>query len=116
MNSLGRFGAVARQATRASLYESIPIRRAKVSQRYLKTETAPTLYSVTAYATGGRNGRIEGGEGLQADLATPKPLGGEGGQGMTNAEELFAASYGACFQSAMNLSAKSMGIKLPVNP
>lgn len=42
-----------------------------------------------------------------------KALGGTGDKGKTNPEELFAAGYGACFQSAMNACAASMGIKMP---
>lgn len=42
-----------------------------------------------------------------------KALGGPGDKGKTNPEELFAAGYGACFQSAMNASAAGMGIKMP---
>ena len=42
-----------------------------------------------------------------------KALGGPGDAGKTNPEELFAAGYGACFQSAMNASALKMGIKMP---
>lgn len=42
-----------------------------------------------------------------------KALGGAGDRGKTNPEELFAAGYGACFQSAMNASAASLGIKMP---
>lgn len=42
-----------------------------------------------------------------------KALGGPGDAGKTNPEELFAAGYGACFQSAMNASAAGMGIKMP---
>lgn len=44
-----------------------------------------------------------------------KALGGEGDKGKTNPEELFAAGYGACFQSAMNASAVSMKIQMPKN-
>ncbi|KAJ1324684.1 lipoyl-dependent peroxiredoxin [Microdochium nivale] len=42
-----------------------------------------------------------------------KALGGSGDRGKTNPEELFAAGYGACFQSAMNAVAASMGTKMP---
>lgn len=42
-----------------------------------------------------------------------KALGGTGDRGKTNPEELFAAGYGACFQSAMNASAASLGIRMP---
>ena len=48
---------------------------------------------------------------LNKDLAMPASLGGAGDK--TNPEELFAAGYGACFQSAMNATATSMGIKMP---
>ena len=41
----------------------------------------------------------------------PGALGGQGGK--TNPEELFAAGYGACFQSAMNAVANEMKINLP---
>jgi Ohr subfamily peroxiredoxin len=42
-----------------------------------------------------------------------KALGGPGDAGKTNPEELFAAGYGACFQSAMNAVAPSLGLKMP---
>jgi organic hydroperoxide reductase OsmC/OhrA len=41
----------------------------------------------------------------------PKSLGGQGDK--TNPEELFAAGYGACFQSAMNAVAAKYGLKMP---
>lgn len=41
----------------------------------------------------------------------PKSLGGDGTK--TNPEELFAAGYGACFQSAMNIAAGQVDVKLP---
>jgi Ohr subfamily peroxiredoxin len=37
---------------------------------------------------------------LDVDLAVPADMGGSGGSG-TNPEQLFAAGYGACFQSAL---------------
>ncbi|KAM3418385.1 hypothetical protein BST61_g4379 [Cercospora zeina] len=43
----------------------------------------------------------------------PKAMGGSGSGGGTNPEELFAAGYGACFQSAMNAVAPTMGVKFP---
>lgn len=42
-----------------------------------------------------------------------KALGGPEDKGKTNPEELFAAGYGACFQSAMNAVAPSLGLKMP---
>jgi Ohr subfamily peroxiredoxin len=58
------------------------------------------LYKATARTHGGRNGHIETSDGLlRLDLAMPKELGGQGGA--TNPEELFAAGYAACFESAI---------------
>ncbi|KAJ4377733.1 hypothetical protein N0V83_000563 [Neocucurbitaria cava] len=53
------------------------------------------------------------GENLKVDLTMAKALGGPGDAGKTNPEELFAAGYGACFQSAMNAVAPSLGVKMP---
>lgn len=59
------------------------------------------MYTAQAMAKGGRAGHVEtGGEGFSLDLAMPKEMGGQGGAG-TNPEQLFAAGYAACFQSAM---------------
>ncbi|KAJ4245800.1 hypothetical protein NW762_013924 [Fusarium torreyae] len=84
------------------------------SRRFVNTETAPTLYSAHAKAIGARKGRIEG-ENLNVELTMAKALGGPGDAGKTNPEELFAAGYGACFQSAMNACAAQMGITMPTN-
>lgn len=83
------------------------------ARRFLNTENAPILYSAHAKAVGARNGHVEGSEGLKMDLGMPKGLGGAGGPGKTNPEELFAAGYGACFQSAMGLVAPKLGITMP---
>ncbi|PSS03499.1 OsmC/Ohr family [Coniella lustricola] len=80
--------------------------------RHLNTATAPVLYSVHARAVGARTGHVEGDD-LNVDLTMAKALGGKGEKGKTNPEELFAAGYAACFQSSMNASAASMGIKMP---
>ncbi|HYH18546.1 MAG TPA: organic hydroperoxide resistance protein [Azospirillum sp.] len=59
------------------------------------------LYKTAATATGGRDGRATSADGiLSVALATPKELGGPGGEA-TNPEQLFAAGYAACFLSAM---------------
>ncbi|CEJ83847.1 Putative OsmC-like protein [[Torrubiella] hemipterigena] len=86
---------------------------AAFAQRRFNSSSAPILYSATAVAQGARGGTIEGSEGLKVSLAMPKSLGGPGGASKTNPEELFAAGYGACFQSAMNLVAGGMGIRMP---
>jgi len=59
------------------------------------------LYTTSARATGGRDGHASSDDGaLDVSLATPKGLGGAGGDG-TNPEQLFAAGYAACFLNAM---------------
>ncbi|MCE0724667.1 MULTISPECIES: organic hydroperoxide resistance protein [Legionella] len=69
------------------------------------------LYTATARTHGGRNGHIETSDGLlRLDLAKPKELGGAGGG--TNPEELFAAGYSACFESAMRHVASLQKIPL----
>ncbi|ODU68351.1 MAG: organic hydroperoxide resistance protein [Novosphingobium sp. SCN 66-18] len=62
------------------------------------------LYSTSATATGGRDGRSRTADGsLDVVLASPKELGGNG-QG-NNPEQLFAAGYAACFLGAMKFAA-----------
>lgn len=81
-------------------------------KRYLNTATAPILYSAHAKVVGARTGHVEGDD-LVVDLTMAKALGGPGDKGKTNPEELFAAGYGACFQSAMNAAAMSQKIQMP---
>ncbi|KAI7785197.1 organic hydroperoxide resistance protein [Diaporthe eres] len=81
-------------------------------RRLLDTSSAPTLYSAHARVIGARTGRVQG-ENLNVELTMAKALGGPGDRGKTNPEELFAAGYGACFQSAMNAAAAGMGVKMP---
>ena len=74
--------------------------------------TITPLYTATATAQGGRNGRIRSSDGvLDMPLAMPKELGGAGGA-VTNPEQLFAAGYAACFESAVRLIARKQ--KLPL--
>jgi Ohr subfamily peroxiredoxin len=71
--------------------------------------TITPLYTATATAHGGRNGRIRSSDGvLDMPLAMPKELGGAGGA-VTNPEQLFAAGYAACFESALRLVAGKAG-------
>lgn len=59
------------------------------------------LYTAEATATGGREGHARTSDGrLDVDLDVPSEMGGTGGPG-TNPEQLFAAGYAACFQSAL---------------
>ena len=58
------------------------------------------IYTTAATVTGGREGRARSDDGqLDVVLANAEELGGEGTG--TNPEQLFAAGYAACFQSAM---------------
>lgn len=62
-----------------------------------------TLYQTSVSVTGGRNGKVTSEDGaLELEVRTPKELGGNQ-QGYTNPEQLFAAGYAACFDSALNL-------------
>jgi osmotically inducible protein OsmC len=64
------------------------------------------LYTAVATATGGRDGKASSSDGnLAVDIVRPPELGGSGGHG-TNPEQLFAAGYAACFQSAMSVVAR----------
>ena len=65
------------------------------------------LYTAEATASGGREGHAASSDGvLDVQLAIPTDLGGPGGG--TNPEQLFAAGYAACFQSAMFTVARRM--------
>lgn len=73
------------------------------------------IYSTTATATGGRDGRAASQDGvLDVALSTPREMGGGGGAG-TNPEQLFAAGYSACFIGAMKYVASQGGPKVPAD-
>src|SRR6266513_867847 len=64
------------------------------------------LYTAEATVQGGREGHARTSDGaLDVDLSTPSAMGGSGKAG-TNPEQLFAAGYAACFQSALMLIAR----------
>ena len=70
------------------------------------------LYTAMATASGGREGRAQSSDGvLDVTLAIPKEMGGPGGAA-TNPEQLFAAGYAACFDSAMRYIAHSQKIDI----
>jgi Ohr subfamily peroxiredoxin len=73
------------------------------------------LYTATATATGGREGRAQSSDGaLDVQLSTPRELGGGGGPG-TNPEQLFAAGYSACFLGALKFVAGKQKVALPAD-
>ncbi|WP_101924833.1 MULTISPECIES: organic hydroperoxide resistance protein [Luteimonas] len=73
------------------------------------------LYTATATATGGREGRATSDDQVLAvALSTPRALGGAGGPG-TNPEQLFAAGWSACFLGALKFVAGKQKIALPAD-
>ena len=69
------------------------------------------IYETSARAVGGRDGHAETPDGLlKVDLAMPPELGGKGNG--TNPEQLFAAGYAACFESAMRYVARQQKLGL----
>ena len=72
-----------------------------------------TLYQTTVTVRGGRTGRAQSPDGrFDLALSMPRELGGAGGPG-TNPEQLFAAGYAACFESALRLVARQQKLALP---
>ena len=69
------------------------------------------LYTAKAHTTGGRAGMSRSSDGrLEVRLSRP----GSPGTG-TNPEQLFAAGWSACFESAMEFAARNMKITLPAD-
>ncbi|MEO3946820.1 organic hydroperoxide resistance protein [Gorillibacterium sp. CAU 1737] len=70
------------------------------------------LYTAAATVHGGRQGSVASSDGvLKLDLKMPKELGGSGGVG-TNPEQLFAAGYAACYESALSAIARKEKVSL----
>jgi Ohr subfamily peroxiredoxin len=64
-------------------------------------EKPNVLYTAEATATGGREGHVRTHDGrVDVGLDVPAEMGGSGGPG-ANPEQLFAAGWAACFQSAL---------------
>ena len=73
------------------------------------------LYTAHSTSTGGRDGRsVSSDKALDVKLATPRELGGAGGEG-TNPEQLFAAGYSACFIGALKFVAAKEKIAFPAD-
>ncbi|MCE4069748.1 MULTISPECIES: organic hydroperoxide resistance protein [Pseudomonas] len=78
-------------------------------------QTIKALYTATATATGGRDGRAVSSDGiLDVKLTTPRELGGAGGEA-TNPEQLFAAGYSACFIGAIKFVASQSKKQIPAD-
>ncbi len=70
-------------------------------------------YRTTASAIGGRDGEAHTDDGSFAvKLATPRELGGAGGDG-ANPEQLFAAGYSACFIGALKAAGQQLKLRVP---
>lgn len=68
---------------------------------------AKALYETTVSATGGREGRVVSDDGvLDLQVRRPKTNGISEG---TNPEQLFAAAWAACYQSALGGAARQTG-------
>src|SRR5260221_1170208 len=69
------------------------------------------LYTAKVHTTGGRAGTSRSSDGrLEVKLSRP----GSSGDG-TNPEQLFAAGWSACFESAMEFAARNLKIALPAD-
>jgi Ohr subfamily peroxiredoxin len=78
-------------------------------------QTIKALYTATATATGGRDGRaVSSDRFLDVKLTTPRELGGQGGEA-TNPEQLFAAGYSACFIGALKFVASQKKQAFPAD-
>lgn len=74
-------------------------------------KTMKTLYTAEVTATGGRSGHVKSSDGvIDIDVTVPEGLGGK--NGASNPEQLFAAGYASCFQSALMLVAGKQRIQL----
>lgn len=73
------------------------------------------LYTTSATALAGRNGKVATDDGLlEVSLAYPKAMGGSGDA--TNPEQLFAAGYAACFSNAILHVAREAKVKITEAP
>ncbi len=72
----------------------------------MTTPLVKPLYTARATATGGRSGHAVTDDGqVDVHLKPPKEMGGG-----TNPEQLFAAGYAACFQSALAAVGRRQGV------
>jgi osmotically inducible protein OsmC len=80
-----------------------------LQQEYIMNRPEKVIYTAKVHTTGGRVGSSRSDDGkLEVKLSRP----GTSGEG-TNPEQLFAAGWSACYQSAMELVARRMKLVLP---
>jgi Ohr subfamily peroxiredoxin len=71
-----------------------------------------TIYTTNVTAKGGREGKVKSNDGnLNLELRAPGIKEDEG-KNYTNPEQLFAAGYAACFDSALNYVARLQNVKI----
>ena len=71
------------------------------------------LYTATAKTSGGREGKSQTSDGrLEVSLSIPKEMGGPATSTGTNPEQLFAAGYSACFESAIRFVARGRKVAI----
>jgi Ohr subfamily peroxiredoxin len=73
------------------------------------SQTDKVIYTAKTHTTGGRDHGIAKSSDGHLDVKLTSPGAGGG----TNPEQLFAAGWSACFESAMGLVARQMKIALP---
>ena len=73
--------------------------------------SSKTLYTAEVHTVGGREGAARSSDG-QLDIKLSPPGINRPG---TNPEQLFAAGWSACFESALGLAARQAGVQLPAD-
>lgn len=74
-----------------------------------------TIYKTEVSIKGGSNAHLSSPDAaIDLDLRLPQELGGPGGA--TNAEQLFAAAFAACFASALSAAAAEGTVAQQPNP
>jgi osmotically inducible protein OsmC len=72
-----------------------------------------TRYTAKIISRGGRNGSVQSPDKrFRMAIRPPPEMGGEKDEKGTNPEELFAAAYGACFRSALELAARAARVSI----
>ena len=74
------------------------------------TQKTKVLYTAKTHTTGGRGQGVSRSSDGNLDIRLAEPGSGETG---TNPEQLFAAGWSACFESAISLSARKRRVTLP---
>lgn len=70
------------------------------------------LYTTTALSKGGRSGKVTvNGSSLEFDMMPPAEMGGT--KPGVNPEQLFAAGYAACFNSALQHVVRTRKLRIP---